>query len=184
MALIQFVSERRQQEKTITGPFRPIGDQTKFRSIYGVVDGPQTGPWTGQQILAGEIYSADGKLRMGGDEVRGKDGKPHDVRSGTTTFREYQVPVEHIKKWNAYEAAQGNQTETAFVEAERAARGSGVVLEDEEPIVLEGSDPKFETASTGKTTVGWTPERREKQRQSLANARAAKAAKSQTQTAA
>lgn len=162
MPLLQFVTDRREQvqPKTITGPFRPIADQTKFRSIYGVVNGPQTGPWTGQQILSGEIYSADGRLRMGGDEVKGKDGKPHDVQSGSTVFREYQVPVAFMEKWNAYEAAQGNNTQDEFIKAEQAARGSGVKLDVDHEIV-EDQEPQFQS-TPAKTTVvgGWTPERR------------------------
>lgn len=116
--MFQFVTDRKPQG-TLSGPFRPIADQTQFRSIYGVVDGPLVGPWTGDMIENGEIYSADGKARLGGAEVKDAKGKPHDVKVGNTTFREYQIPAKAVEQWNKYEAKQGNEQVKAFTESAR-----------------------------------------------------------------
>jgi hypothetical protein len=116
--MFEFIKDRKPQG-TISGQFRPLADQTKFRSIWGVVDGPQIGPWTGDMIEAGEIYSGDGKARLGGTAVKTKGDKFHDVKSGNTTFREYQVPIDAVEKWNKYEAKQGNDQVRGFTEAAR-----------------------------------------------------------------
>lgn len=106
-ALFEFVKDRAPQGG-ITGPFAPVADQTKFKSIYGVVSGPQTGPFTAQQIENGQIYSGDGRARMGGEAVRNEDGTFHDVQSGSTVFREFQVPNEMVEAWNAHERSQSD----------------------------------------------------------------------------
>lgn len=108
-----FVADRAPQG-TLSGEFAPMADQTKYRSIYGVVEGPQVGPFTASMIENGEIFSGDGKARLGGTAVLDKDGKFHEVTSGGTRYREYQVPKDAVEKWNKYEAKQGNDQVRAF----------------------------------------------------------------------
>ncbi len=112
---IEFVSDRKPQG-TISGPFRSWADQTRFRSIWGVVDG-HVNHYTGQEVEDG-IWSADGKAKISGAPVR-KGDKFHDVRSGNSTYREYQVPKEAVEAWNKYEAKQGNDQVRHFTEATR-----------------------------------------------------------------
>jgi len=139
--MFQFVQDRAPQG-AFNGPFRSTCDQTRYRSIWGVVEGPMTGPWTGSMIENGEVYSADGKARIGGTPVLDKKGRPNFAKDGQTTFQEFQVPVESVEKWNQYEAKQGNEQVKAFQEREHqkaASLGRAPVLEIDH-IEVEATD--------------------------------------------
>lgn len=120
--MFQFVSDRKAQGATF-GPGGSVcrADQTRYRSIWGVVEGDMVGPWTGDMIANGEIRSADGKASLGGSPVTYKD-KPHIVTEGRTKWQEFQIPIEDVERWNRYEAQQGNDQIRAFQAKEEAKR--------------------------------------------------------------
>lgn len=114
-------SEDRKQQGTPFGPGGSVcmADQTKYRSIWGCVEGKLVGPWTGSMIQNGEIRSADGKACLGGAPVI-VNGKPHIVSDGDSKMQEFQIPIEDAQKWNAYEAKQGNDQIRAFLGKEES----------------------------------------------------------------
>ncbi len=182
--MIQFVEDRAPQG-TITGPYRPVADQTKFRSIYGVVDGPQGNhPWTGQMIENGEIYSADGKLRMGGTAVLSA-GKFHDVKQGNTTLREYQIPIKQTEVWNKYEAEQGRLLEQKVTSDSKVddfiSRVPAEYLVEHETIEEGPTDYGNGSKAAAPVVSTSSPKAKkpatQKQLDAIANARAAAAAK-------
>lgn len=179
--MIEFVTDRVEQGN-ISGAFQARADQSRFRSIYGIVNGPMRGPWTGAMIENGQIHSADGKARLGGVPYTDEKGNYHDVQDGQTTYREYIVPIKDVETWNRYEAEQSNGNTAKFIENERLkakSRGGEAELTEEEDIILEGSELGTPAQASGKPVkvVGWTPERRAKQ---MAKIAAKKAAKAQT----
>lgn len=164
--MFSFVKDHKQQSG-ISGQFRALGDQTKYRSIYGVVDGPQAGPWTGQQIESGEVFSADGKARMGGVAFQDAKGKHHDVKSGQTTYREYLVPIKSVEAWNQYEALQGNQLQDRFLADQRSKperAGLADIQENLETVEEEAIQHQTVASPAPRKSRpvknGWTPERK------------------------
>jgi hypothetical protein len=177
--MFSFVTDRKAQG-SLGGQYAPVADQTKFRSVYGVISGPMSGhPWSGRMIESGQIISADGKASIGGTEARDAEGKPHDITQGTTTLREYKIPVEDLDKWNAYEAAQANNQAKQFMDRENAKAielGRKPEIETED-ITEEIEGAQFETTgATEKPKRTMSPEHKAK----LAAGRAAKKAQGST----
>lgn len=129
--MIEYVQDRRQQG-LFNGQFAPLADQSRYGSIFGVVDGNMDRGFSGHQIESGNVYSSDGRMRIGGTPFLDKNGKPHDVKVGGATYREYQIPREDIDRWNAYDGVQGAQLADNFIAKDRAkpARGGLAVMEE------------------------------------------------------
>lgn len=166
----------RKPQGTISGPFAPLADQSRFRSIYGVVDGPMgPGAFSAQDIEEGKVFSADGKGRLGGTAFQ-KGGKFHDVKVGQTTFREYQVPVESVEKWNAYEGRQGNEMAKRWEANERtkAMRGGFAEVEVSHETFEDTGVPQYDPAPA----PARSPEQIAAAQARMAKARAARKIKS------
>lgn len=165
--MFQFVKDNKPQG-TISGSFRPLGDQTQFRSIFGIVDGPTDKGYTGQQIESGEIFSADGKAKIGGAAFKDAKGAYHDVKVGGTTFREYLIPEKSVAAWNKYEALQGDQMQGRFQADQQSKPERAGVAEIVENLEVIDDAPIVHAQASGALTASvpapksrkWTPEQK------------------------
>jgi hypothetical protein len=153
MPAFEFVSDRNAPNQYSAGEFTPHADQKKYASIWGLVDGEGTGFFRGSHIQQG-IYSADGRAKLCGEEYQDAKGNPHEIKHRKAVLREYIVPIDAVKDWNAYEAAQGDRKEEEFRrshEAKMRAFGLNPQASDieEDLIEVRSKDPE----STPSTSV-------------------------------
>jgi len=176
-----FVKDRKPQGLSFgPGGARCLADQTKFRSIWGKVDGTGDARFTAHEIINGDITSQDGRASLGGSEVL-VNGKPNYAFAGGNKYQEFQIPIEDNEAWNRYEAKLSNDQTRQFMRDERA---KAAVFGRDPDIKIDHLDvdvapPKFDPAPAEKAPLvsGWTPERRAAQAEKM---RARQAAKKQS----
>jgi hypothetical protein len=155
MPAFEFVSDRNAPNQYSAGEFTPHADQKKFASIWGLIDGEGTGFFRGSHIQQG-IYSADGRAKLCGEEYRDAKDNPHEIKHRKAVLREYIVPIEAVKDWNAYEAAQGNRKEEDFRrshEAKMRAFGLKPEASDIEEELVEVRSKESESTPSTSVTV-------------------------------
>lgn len=154
MPAFEFIEDAKSPNRFGAGEFTPHADQSRFVSIWGMIDGEGYFK-NGHEIQQG-IYSADGAARLRGEEYKDANGKTHDIKHRKATLREYIVPRDAVVSWNAYEAAQGNRKEAEFRathDAKMRAFGLRPESSDIQEDLIEVRSPEGDQGASTSTTV-------------------------------